>query len=71
MANIDHDDGCTDAGCGCHSASFSPSDVQHCPQCGKRLKVFGLARAVKYRLACSGCGYMSDILSRDEVHDIL
>jgi len=67
----ERDDGCSDASCGCHSAAFSPTEVQHCPQCGKRLLVIGLARAIQYRLACNGCGYLSDILSRDETHDLL
>jgi len=68
-----HDDanGCSDANCGCHSAAFLPTEVKHCPQCGKRLRIIGLARAIQYRLACTGCGYLSDILTRDEVHDIL
>ncbi|MFC1998274.1 hypothetical protein ACFLVR_01350 [Chloroflexota bacterium] len=76
MDTCDHDDSCSDdccahEGCGCHSAEFTPTEVHHCPACDKRLLVIGHPKAILYRLACAGCGYLSDILSRDEVHDIL
>jgi len=65
------DDCCSHESCGCHSAEFAPTEVHHCPACGKRLLVIGHPKAIQYRLACAGCGYLSDILSRDEAHDIL
>ena len=65
------DCGCSHESCGCHGAEFAPTEVHHCPACGKRLLVIGHPKAIQYRLACAGCGYLSDILSRDEAHDIL
>ncbi|MFC1951049.1 hypothetical protein ACFLXN_01400 [Chloroflexota bacterium] len=71
MDNHDNDACCSDNSCGCHGASFTPTEVYHCPECGKRMLVIGHPKAIQYRLACNGCGYLSDILSWEQVHDLL
>jgi ribosomal protein S27AE len=60
---------CYDSSCGCHTDAFSVDKM--CPQCGKRLRLTGHAQRLEFRLTCSSCGYTSDLLSQEEIGELL
>ncbi|MFC1942138.1 hypothetical protein ACFLWU_02855 [Chloroflexota bacterium] len=60
---------CSDSTCGC-SIDIFPT-TKDCPTCGKRLRITGHAQRLELRLNCQTCGYVSSLLSREELHELL
>jgi len=60
---------CSGMGCGCNTTSlYSDKD---CPNCGRRLRVTGSLQQIKLNLTCLDCGYLSPLLSLEEVREVI
>lgn len=56
-------------GCGCNNDSlYSDKD---CPVCGRRLRITGNLQQIKLKLTCPDCGYQSDLLSVEELRELI
>jgi predicted RNA-binding Zn-ribbon protein involved in translation (DUF1610 family) len=48
-----------------------PEARKNCPECGRKMHIFGNAQRLDYKYNCSSCGYYGPMLSKDELHQIL
>ncbi|MCX7911502.1 MAG: hypothetical protein N2506_00850 [Dehalococcoidales bacterium] len=59
----------SDCSCGCRLDVFSVDEK--CPACGGHLRLVGRSQTLQMRLLCPACGYAGNLLSPEEVSQLL
>lgn len=60
---------CAGGECGCRTDVYPTS--RDCPNCGKRLRLTGRAQRLELRLSCPHCGYTGNLLTPEELGELL